>query len=89
MFESWRGRYTDSLRAISQLLAEVRPDIRQVWVADPATEFPDGVRRVRRHSAEYFALLEANTLLVANDIITKHIVKGPRSTYLQLSLIHI
>ena len=27
MFESWRGRYTDSPRAISQLLAEVRPDI--------------------------------------------------------------
>lgn len=83
LFESWRGLYTDSPRTVSEELTKARPDIDQVWVAEAGTVLPEGVRRVRRHSPEYFALLGANDLLVANDIITKHLVKGPRSTYLQ------
>ncbi len=83
LFESWRGLYTDSPRAISEELARTHPHVDQVWVADPSTVLPDGVRRVRRHTPEYFRALVTNDLLVANDIITKHLAKGRHSTYLQ------
>lgn len=83
LFESWRGLYSDSPRAISQEIALRHPEVRQYWVADPTTELPAGVYRVRRHSVEYFWRLVTCDLVVANDIISKHLVKGPRSTYLQ------
>ncbi|AEI11126.1 MULTISPECIES: CDP-glycerol glycerophosphotransferase family protein [Cellulomonas] len=82
-FESWRGRYADSPRAISELLAERHPDVRQYWVAAPGTPLPAGVVGVRRHSPEYFARLLTADLVVANDIISQHRIKGPRATYLQ------
>ena len=83
MFESWRGRYADSPRAISERLAERHPQLRQIWVAAETTELPGDVMRVRRHTPEYFARLATTDFLVANDIVSKHIVKGPRLTYLQ------
>lgn len=83
MFESWRGRYADSPRAISERLAQRRPDLQQIWVAVPGAEFPDGIRCVRRHSPAYFARLLSADHLVANDIVSRHLLKGPRVSYLQ------
>lgn len=83
MFESWRGRYADNPRAISQELSILRPELRQIWVAEETTELPPGVERVRRHSPEYFARLLSCDFLITNDIVSKHLVKGPRVTYLQ------
>ncbi|MCZ2402946.1 CDP-glycerol glycerophosphotransferase family protein [Paenarthrobacter sp. Z7-10] len=83
LFESWRGKYSDNPRAISELLATMRPDLRLIWVAGDSTELPDGVERVRRHSPEYFARLFSCSYLVSNDIVSKHMIKGPGVTYLQ------
>lgn len=83
LLESWRGRYDDNPRAISELLRSHRPDLEQVWVAGTNTALPPGVRRVRRHSPEYFARLFGCSHLITNDIVSKHLIKGPRVTYLQ------
>nr|WP_084597288.1 CDP-glycerol glycerophosphotransferase family protein [Nocardioides aequoreus] len=80
MFESWRGSYADSPRAVSEVLGQ---RARRVWVGADAAAFPDDVRTVRRHSPAYFAHLYGSRALVANDIITKHLVKGPRLFYVQ------
>ena len=39
---------------------------------------------VQRHSAAYFKGLLTTDVLVANDIISKHLVKGPRVHYVQM-----
>lgn len=83
LFESWRGRYADSPRAISETLRVRHPDLRQIWVADRDTALPDGTKRVRRHSPEYFTRLFSADFLISNDVVSKHLVKGPRLTYLQ------
>lgn len=83
MFESWRGRYADSPRAISQRLSERYPDLRQIWVVDDKVELPSGLERVRRHTPRYFGHLLTTDFLVCNDIITRHYFKSPRCTYLQ------
>lgn len=83
MFEAWRGRYADSPRAVSAYLAAVRPDVLQAWVSDGGSHFPLVGRTVRRHSARYFADLVTSDLLVSNDIISQHVVKGPRTTHVQ------
>lgn len=81
VFESWRGRYADSPREISQALGEATPRLRRLWVGESG--FPEDVGSVRRHSPAYFARLWSCDLLVANDIVTKLLRKGPRTFYLQ------
>lgn len=83
LFESWRGRYADSPKAISERLAERYPEVRQIWVAGSEVALPDGLGRVRRHGPEYFARLVSCDFLVTNDIVSRHLVKGPRVRYLQ------
>jgi CDP-glycerol glycerophosphotransferase len=83
-FESWRGRYSDSPRAISERLRERRDDLRHVWVVDgPDVALPDGVHAVRRHSPAYFRHLATARWVVSNDMLSRYYVKGPRTTYLQ------
>jgi CDP-glycerol glycerophosphotransferase len=85
LFESWRGLYADSPRSLSERLGQVWPSARRVWVsADGSHGFPSDVRTVRRHSTAYFRRLLSADVLVANDIISKHLVKGPRTTYVQM-----
>lgn len=84
LFESWRGRYDDSPRAISERLALTRPDLRRVWVVDgPGTALPSDVDRVVRHTPAHFRQLVTARYVVDNDMIPRHYVKSPRSTYLQ------
>ena len=84
LFESWRGRYSDSPRVLSEKLGDVRPDLRRLWVhAGDAALFPGDVRTVRRHRARYFGALAAARILVANDVVTRQVVKSPRLTYVQ------
>src|SRR4051794_559494 len=81
-FESWRGGYAGSPRALS----DARPPaaaLRRVGAGDGRTPFPPDVTVVRRHTPAYFARLAAARVLVANDIVTRHLVKGPRVRYLQ------
>lgn len=83
LFESWRGRYADSPRAISERLAQRHPEVRRIWVTDATSPMPAGTEVVRRHTPAYFARLLSADFVVCNDIIGKHLVKGPRVTYLQ------
>jgi CDP-glycerol glycerophosphotransferase len=83
MFESWRGLYSDSPRVLSERFGEADPTLRRLWVTSGENEFPADVSTVRRHSAAYFRALLSTDVLVANDIISKHLVKGPRVHYLQ------
>ncbi len=83
MFESWRGLYADSPRALSEQLAVSGPDMKRVWVTTGENEFPSDVATVTRHSPSYFRALLTTDVLVANDIVSQHLVKGPRVHYLQ------
>lgn len=83
MFESWRGRYSDSPRAISEALSRTHPEMTQWWTTKDRTPPRDGTRAVVRHSVGYFRRLLTSSFLVTNDIVTKHLVKGPGVTYLQ------
>lgn len=83
MFESWRGLYADSPRVLSELLAST-PGLRRRWVSTDGSGFPADVATVRRHSPAYFAALLSADVLVANDVVSKHLVKGPRVRYVQM-----
>jgi CDP-glycerol glycerophosphotransferase len=84
MFESWRGLYADSPRALSEHLARSEPSWRRLWVTTGENQFPADVRTVQRHGVAYFKDLLTSDVLVANDIISKHLVKGPRVHYVQM-----
>jgi CDP-glycerol glycerophosphotransferase len=83
MFESWRGLYADSPRALSEKLAESDPSLRRLWVTSGENTFPSDVATVTRHSPAYFRSLLTTDVLVANDIVSQHLVKGPRVHYVQ------
>ena len=83
MFESWRGLYADSPRALSEKLAESDPSSRRLWVSSGESSFPSDVGTVARHSPAYFRSLLTADVLVANDIVSRHVVKGPRVHYVQ------
>jgi CDP-glycerol glycerophosphotransferase len=84
MFESWRGLYADSPRALSEHLAGSDPSWRRLWVTSGENQFPSDVTTVPRHGAAYFKDLFTTDILVANDIVSKHLVKGPRVHYVQM-----
>jgi CDP-glycerol glycerophosphotransferase (TagB/SpsB family)/O-antigen/teichoic acid export membrane protein len=83
VFESWRGQYSDSPGRLSELMAQRLPEVRRFWSADDTTELPDGVHRLRRNSPAYFHKLATADLLVANDIMTRRMLPGPRTLYVQ------
>jgi CDP-glycerol glycerophosphotransferase len=87
MFESWRGLYADSPRALSERLAEpgspLGSPLRRLWVTSGESTFPADVATVARHSPAYFRALVTTDVLVTNDIVSRHLVKGPRVHYLQ------
>ncbi len=84
LFESWRGKYSDSPAAVSERLAEVRPSWRRLWVGSDPLLFPADVRTVARHTPAYFKDLFTADVLFCNDIVSRHMVKGPRLTYVQV-----
>lgn len=83
LFEAWRGRHADSPLAISDALLTLRPNLTQWWVTTDGSAPRDGLRGVRRHSPAYFRRLLTADYLVTNDIVTKHLVKGPGVQYVQ------
>lgn len=83
LFESWRGAYADNPRAISQFLQRAHPELEQFWVIEDPALLPAGLRPVKRHSPRYFRLLWTADIIVTNDIISRHIFKGPKANYLQ------
>jgi CDP-glycerol glycerophosphotransferase len=85
VFESWRGKYSDSPRAVSERLAVLRPDLRRIWVvADNDVELPDDVGRVVRNTPAYFARIATANYFLSNDMMPRYPLKTNRTTYVQL-----
>lgn len=82
-FEAWRGAYADSPARVSEVLGKRRPDVRRLWASSGAATFPAGVERVQRHSAAYFKDLAKADLLVTNDIMTRRLLPGRWTAYVQ------
>lgn len=83
LFEAWRGRYSDSPRVVSETLGEVAPEVERRWVANDPSTFPPDVLCLPRHGPRHFRDLATCDFLVTNDIVTRHLVKGPRVLYVQ------
>ena len=85
VFESWRGKYSDSPRAVSERLGILRPDLRRVWVVSgPDVELPEDVGRVVRNTPAYFARIAAARYFLNNDMMPRYPLKTSRTTYVQL-----
>lgn len=82
LFEAWRGRHADSPRALSDALRRRDSSVRQIWVSDGSIGQVPAASLVQRNSPAYFGRLLTSSLIVNNDIIGKHLVKG-RGTYIQ------
>lgn len=83
LFESWRGRYDDNPRAISETLSSLRPDLTPRWVTT-GSEVPAGVSTVRRNRVAYFRDLATVRHFVNNDMTPRIYPPHRRfETYLQ------
>jgi hypothetical protein len=86
VFLSWRGRWSDSPRAISAELARRRPAVRQVWVLDDeaAGELPAGHgARGSRHPGGARRRSRARAGSISNDTLHHGLGKRPDCFYLQ------
>ncbi|ONI69869.1 hypothetical protein BWI15_25470 [Kribbella sp. ALI-6-A] len=85
VFESWRGKYSDSPRAVSERLGELRPDLRRIWVVSgPDVQLPDDVERVVRNTPAYFLRIASARYFLSNDMMPRYPLKTRRTTYVQL-----
>jgi CDP-glycerol glycerophosphotransferase len=85
VFESWRGKYSDSPRAVSERLGEVRPDLRRIWVVTGSdVDLPDDVERVVRNTPAYFRRIASAEYFLSNDMMPRYPFKTARTTYVQL-----
>ena len=85
VFESWRGKYSDSPRAVSERLGEVMPELRRIWVVSgPEVELPDDVERVIRNTPAYFLRIASARYFFSNDMMPRYPLKTSRTTYVQL-----
>jgi CDP-glycerol glycerophosphotransferase len=66
VFDSWRGRFADSPRAMYDEIRRTHPDVRCVWVGNP-DQFPADIETVTPHSRRHAA-----TMAVARVIVTNH-----------------
>ena len=85
LFDSWRGSYSDNPRAISEKLHELKPELRQVWVAgDAATELiPAWAGAVPPGSRAYLAALGRAAYVVGNTGMPGYYRKPRGTRYLQ------
>lgn len=84
LFDSWRGKYADSPRAISEELHRRDQSFRHVWVLqadDPAV--PEWVEPVRPGSRRHLEALGRANYIVANAGMPIYWRKKPTQRYLQ------
>ena len=80
---SFRGRWSDSPRALYEEMVRRGVDAEHTWLSAPGTPFPAGVVTVPFGSPECVAALESADLLVSNDHVPLDWVKRPGAVYLQ------
>ena len=85
VFNSFRGMYSDSPRALFEALVARGDDLSCTWLAAPdrVGDFPAGTTTVEFGSPAAVAALEAADVVVSNDHIGFDWDKRPGATYLQ------
>ncbi len=83
LFESWRGRFADNPRAVSEHLAHEGPPMRQCWVLDEGVEGPPWAEVVRPGTYEYIRRLSRARYIVTSNNLPAYFRKSPTTTYLQ------
>jgi CDP-glycerol glycerophosphotransferase len=84
LFDSWRGKYSDNPRAISEELRRRDPSLQHVWVLerdDPRV--PDWVTPVRPNSVRHLESLGRARYVVANSSMPLYWRKKAGQRYLQ------
>ena len=83
-FSSFRGRqYSDSPRAICELLLKRHPDWDFVWQVPRGTSVPDGVRAVRPHTPRALWEISTARAIVDNYNRPVYMLKFPDQLYVQ------
>lgn len=83
LFDSWRGRYGDNPRALSEELGRRHPDVRRVWVLQEGQPVPDGVTAVRPFSLAHAYHMRRADYVFANNQMPNVYRKARRTTYVQ------
>jgi CDP-glycerol glycerophosphotransferase len=83
LYDSWRGRYADSPRAIHLELVRRNAAFRHVWVIDERQPAPAHADVVRPHTASHLRALAQARYVVANDLLPLYYLKPPGATVLQ------
>src|SRR3954471_896785 len=85
LFDSWWGAYSDNPRAISELLHERHPDLRQGWVAEDAARasLPEWATAVRPGTRPYLAALGQARWVVASTHLPDYFRKRRDTVYVQ------
>jgi CDP-glycerol glycerophosphotransferase len=84
LFESWRGRYADSPRSISEELGRRDLPLHRVWVVDDSrADIPEDVTPVRRHGPAYLYYLFNARHVVSNDLLASYYRKLRPTDYVQ------
>jgi len=85
LFDSWRGKYADSPRAISEELHRRNGPYRHVWVVENEDDpmLPAWAEPVRPNSRQHLAALGRAQYIVANSGMPIYWRKKPGQRYLQ------
>jgi CDP-glycerol glycerophosphotransferase len=84
LFDSWRGKYADSPRAIAEELHRRDPSFRQVWVLEQDDPLlPEWVDAVRPHSRHHVEYLGCAQYVVTNSGMPGYWRKRRQQAYLQ------
>lgn len=83
VFDSWRGRFTDSPRAIFEELVRRDAPYRYVWVLGEGSEPPAGADAVRPNTREHAVALARARHLVSNDLLPLWYIKPPGASITQ------
>jgi CDP-glycerol glycerophosphotransferase len=83
VFDSWRGRYTDSPRAIYEELVRRDVTFDAVWVLAEGQPGPDGADTVLPHSRDHVSAMQRARHVVLNDLLPLWYLKPPWATVTQ------
>jgi len=84
LFDSWRGRYADNPRAVSEELHRRDPSFRQIWVIEgEEPRLPEYVEAVEPCSWEHLAWMGRAQYVVSNGGMPIYWRKQPGQFYLQ------
>jgi CDP-glycerol glycerophosphotransferase (TagB/SpsB family) len=85
VFNSFRGQFSDSPRALFEALRRRGDELDAVWLASPdrSDDFPRGVATVEHGSAAGRAALESADVVVSSDHLDVDWDKSPGTVYLQ------